>query len=154
MRGIFWYEVIDTLIFQLLRCQGMSIKANVKVAFPAFLPVNQLRLRSPGPFLFTENLAFARQDLLGPLLREMDEQVLACLQATLSPQEGIRQNAESQLKQLFLHPGELTMKARIFVETHLKIEEGGLSLSRILSSERVPVPQRQISFGLISLQLL
>ena len=35
----------------------------------------------------------------------MESQVLQCLQATLSPQETIRTEAEGQLKQLFLLPG-------------------------------------------------
>jgi hypothetical protein len=37
----------------------------------------------------------------------MDEQVLQCLQATLSAEEGTRRQAEEQLKQLFLIPGAL-----------------------------------------------
>jgi hypothetical protein len=35
----------------------------------------------------------------------MDQQVLQILRETLSPEEGVRQNAEAQLRQLFLHPG-------------------------------------------------
>ncbi|WRT69867.1 uncharacterized protein IL334_006858 [Kwoniella shivajii] len=57
----------------------------------------------------------------------MDSQVLACLQATLSPDEGTRKHAEEQLKQLFLIP------------------EGGLSLARILMTQEIEISQRQIS---------
>jgi hypothetical protein len=37
----------------------------------------------------------------------MDEHVLRCLEATLSPEEHLRRGAEDQLKELFLHPGEI-----------------------------------------------
>jgi hypothetical protein len=39
------------------------------------------------------------------LASRMDGQVLECLRATLSPDQGTRRNAEEQLKQLFQHPG-------------------------------------------------
>ncbi|WWC92624.1 uncharacterized protein L201_007583 [Kwoniella dendrophila CBS 6074] len=57
----------------------------------------------------------------------MEGQVLACLQATLNPDEATRKHAEEQLKQLFLVP------------------EGGLSLARILLAQDVDLSQRQIS---------
>jgi len=36
----------------------------------------------------------------------LDQQVRACLDATLSPDEGTRRAAEEQLGQLYLHEGE------------------------------------------------
>ncbi|WOO82150.1 Importin-9 [Vanrija pseudolonga] len=57
----------------------------------------------------------------------LDQQVLACLEATLSPDEATRHAAEDQLQTLYSHP------------------EGGLSLARLLSEQAVPLPQRQIS---------
>lgn len=39
----------------------------------------------------------------------MDGQVLECLRATLSPDQGTRRNAEEQLKQLFQHPGQFQL---------------------------------------------
>nr|XP_019043733.1 hypothetical protein I302_08314 [Kwoniella bestiolae CBS 10118]OCF22663.1 hypothetical protein I302_08314 [Kwoniella bestiolae CBS 10118] len=57
----------------------------------------------------------------------MEQKVLVCLQATLSPEESTRKHAEEQLKQLFLVP------------------EGGLSLARILLAQEVDLSQRQIS---------
>lgn len=42
----------------------------------------------------------------GPSGRELDQQVLQCLEATLSPEEGRRRAAEEQLKTLYNHPGE------------------------------------------------
>ncbi|KIR36656.1 hypothetical protein I352_01614 [Cryptococcus deuterogattii MMRL2647] len=47
----------------------------------------------------------------------MDQQVLQCLQSTLSPEENVRKHAEEQLKQLFAIP------------------EGGLSLARLLNAQ-------------------
>lgn len=41
----------------------------------------------------------------GPTGRELDQQVLQCLEATLSPEEGRRRGAEEQLKTLYHHPG-------------------------------------------------
>lgn len=41
----------------------------------------------------------------GPNGRELDQQVLQCLEATLSPEEGRRRGAEEQLKTLYHHPG-------------------------------------------------
>ncbi|OWZ73050.1 hypothetical protein AYX14_01478 [Cryptococcus neoformans] len=55
----------------------------------------------------------------------MDQQVLQCLQSTLSPEENVRKHAEEQLKQLFAVP------------------EGGLSLARLLNAQEVPLFQRQ-----------
>lgn len=37
---------------------------------------------------------------------QLDSQVLACLQATLNPDESTRCAAEEQLRQLYQHPGE------------------------------------------------
>lgn len=37
---------------------------------------------------------------------QLDAQVLACLQATLNPDEGTRRAAEEQLLQLYQHPGK------------------------------------------------
>ena len=39
----------------------------------------------------------------------MDQQVLQCLQGTLSPVENTRKDAEHQLRQLFFHPGGLNI---------------------------------------------
>ena len=44
----------------------------------------------------------SRQQVIG----KMDQQVLQCLQATLSLQEDVRRTAEQQLRELFLHPGQ------------------------------------------------
>lgn len=41
----------------------------------------------------------------GPTGRELDQQVLQCLEATLSPEQGRRRDAEEQLKTLYHHPG-------------------------------------------------
>lgn len=38
-------------------------------------------------------------------LPRMDQQVLQCLQSTLSPEGNVRKHAEEQLKQLFAIPG-------------------------------------------------
>ncbi|EAL18781.1 hypothetical protein CNBI0420 [Cryptococcus deneoformans B-3501A] len=57
----------------------------------------------------------------------MDQQVLQCLQSTLSPEENVRKHAEEQLKQLFAVP------------------EGGLSLARLLNAQDVPLFQRQMT---------
>ena len=48
----------------------------------------------------------------------MEEQVLHYLQATLSPQEQVRRNAEEQLEQLFLHPGVFPCQAYILGAHH------------------------------------
>ncbi|WVQ84827.1 hypothetical protein IAT38_006984 [Cryptococcus sp. DSM 104549] len=66
----------------------------------------------------------------------MDQHVLECLHATLSPEESVRKHAEEQLAQLFLQP------------------EGGLSLARLLLSQEVALPQRQMSRCLIGEQYI
>lgn len=55
----------------------------------------------------------------------MDQHVLQCLRATLSPDQNARQQAEQQLRELFHHP------------------EGGASLARILLAQDVDLSQRQ-----------
>ncbi|BEJ11716.1 hypothetical protein CspHIS471_0201760 [Cutaneotrichosporon sp. HIS471] len=57
--------------------------------------------------------------------QDLDAQVIACLQATLDPNEATRRAAEDQLTALYQHL------------------EGGLSLARILADYNVALPQRQ-----------
>ncbi len=73
----------------------------------------------------------------------MDEHVLRCLEATLSPEEHLRRGAEDQLKQLFLHPGEIKALFKGMVSRGL---DGGSSLARLLLSDGVKLSQRQICF--------
>ncbi|ORY34633.1 armadillo-type protein [Naematelia encephala] len=56
----------------------------------------------------------------------MDQHVVGCLQATLSPDEGTRRQAEDELRWLF------------------RASDGGLSLARIMLSPEVALDQRQM----------
>ena len=75
----------------------------------------------------------------------MDQQVLLCLQGTLSPVESTRKDAEHQLRQLFYHPGKSTALQRSDITLNGGVIEAGLSLARILLSQDVDVAQRQMS---------
>lgn len=75
--------------------------------------------------------------------RNMESAVLQVLRETLSPDEGVRNHAEAQLKQLFTLPGASSQKPWKGLAHHGI--DGGLSLARILSAQDVDLPQRQIS---------
>ncbi|WVQ75750.1 hypothetical protein IAR50_005381 [Cryptococcus sp. DSM 104548] len=57
----------------------------------------------------------------------MESHVIQCLQATLSPDQAVRSQAEEQIRQLFSHP------------------QGGLTLAKLLTSQQVELYQRQMS---------
>ncbi|GFZ49805.1 hypothetical protein JCM24511_07208 [Saitozyma sp. JCM 24511] len=73
----------------------------------------------------------------------MESAVLQVLRETLSPDEGVRNHAEAQLKQLFTLPGASSQKPWKGLAHHGI--DGGLSLARILSAQDVDLPQRQIT---------
>lgn len=72
----------------------------------------------------------------------MDQQVLQCLQSTLSPEENVRKHAEEQLKQLFAIPGMSCLRSFVVANGDT---EGGLSLARLLNAQDVSLFQRQMS---------
>jgi hypothetical protein len=73
----------------------------------------------------------------------MESAVLQVLRETLSPDEGVRNHAEAQLKQLFSLPG--ASSSEMPGTSADPGSDGGLSLARILSAQDVDLAQRQIS---------